>query len=48
MLERDWGRIIFVSSESGVQIPAEMIYYGVTKTAQIALARGLRLGRHRQ
>lgn len=41
MLERDWGRIVFVSSESGVQIPAEMIHYGVTKTAQIALARGL-------
>jgi NAD(P)-dependent dehydrogenase (short-subunit alcohol dehydrogenase family) len=36
-----WGRIIFISSESGVQIPAEMIHYGVTKTMQIALARGL-------
>ncbi|MDP3607586.1 MAG: SDR family oxidoreductase [Methylophilus sp.] len=35
------GRIIFISSESGVQIPSEMIHYGVTKTAQIALARGL-------
>lgn len=35
------GRIVFVSSESGVQIPAEMIHYGVTKTEQIALARGL-------
>jgi NAD(P)-dependent dehydrogenase (short-subunit alcohol dehydrogenase family) len=41
MRARDWGRIIFVSSESGVQIPVEMIHYGVTKTAQIALARGL-------
>jgi len=41
MRERDWGRIVFVSSESGLQIPAEMIHYGVTKTAQIALARGL-------
>jgi NAD(P)-dependent dehydrogenase (short-subunit alcohol dehydrogenase family) len=41
MHERDWGRIIFVSSESGLQIPVEMIHYGVTKTAQIALARGL-------
>ena len=41
MRERNWGRIIFVSSESGVQIPVEMIHYGVTKTAQIALARGL-------
>jgi|SRR5579872_6325612 len=36
-----WGRIIFVSSESAVNIPAEMIHYGVTKTMQIALARGL-------
>ena len=41
MLKRNWGRIVFISSESGVQIPAEMIHYGVTKTAQIALARGL-------
>ena len=41
MLERDWGRIIFVSSESAVQIPKEMIHYGVSKTAQVALARGL-------
>ena len=41
MLERDWGRIIFVSSESGYQIPAEMIHYGTTKAAQIAVARGL-------
>jgi NAD(P)-dependent dehydrogenase (short-subunit alcohol dehydrogenase family) len=41
MLNKNWGRIIFVSSESGVQIPAEMIHYGVTKTAQIAVARGL-------
>jgi NAD(P)-dependent dehydrogenase (short-subunit alcohol dehydrogenase family) len=41
MRSRNWGRIIFVSSESGLQIPAEMIHYGVTKTAQISLARGL-------
>lgn len=41
MLERNWGRIIFISSESGVQIPVEMIHYGMTKTAQIAIARGL-------
>jgi NAD(P)-dependent dehydrogenase (short-subunit alcohol dehydrogenase family) len=41
MLAKNWGRIIFISSESGVQIPAEMIHYGVTKTAQIAVARGL-------
>src|SRR4029077_3033341 len=36
-----WGRIIFISSESAVNIPAEMIHYGVTKTMQVALARGL-------
>jgi NAD(P)-dependent dehydrogenase (short-subunit alcohol dehydrogenase family) len=41
MRERNWGRIVFVSSESGLQIPVEMIHYGVTKTAQIAVARGL-------
>jgi len=41
MLRRDWGRVVFISSESGVNIPVEMIHYGVTKTAQIALARGL-------
>jgi NAD(P)-dependent dehydrogenase (short-subunit alcohol dehydrogenase family) len=41
MRERDWGRIVFVSSESGVQIPPEMIHYGMTKTAQLAIARGI-------
>ncbi|HEY9618436.1 MAG TPA: SDR family NAD(P)-dependent oxidoreductase [Microcoleaceae cyanobacterium] len=41
MLQNNWGRIIFISSESGINIPAEMIHYGVTKTAQLALARGL-------
>jgi NAD(P)-dependent dehydrogenase (short-subunit alcohol dehydrogenase family) len=41
MRGRDWGRIVFVSSESAVQIPAEMIHYGMTKTAQLAVARGL-------
>jgi NAD(P)-dependent dehydrogenase (short-subunit alcohol dehydrogenase family) len=41
MLERNWGRILFISSESGVQIPAEMVHYGMTKTAQIAVARGI-------
>jgi NAD(P)-dependent dehydrogenase (short-subunit alcohol dehydrogenase family) len=41
MKERNWGRIVFISSESGLQIPAEMIHYGVTKTAQIAVARGI-------
>ncbi len=41
MLRRNWGRVIFISSESGVQIPAAMIHYGVSKTAQVALARGM-------
>jgi NAD(P)-dependent dehydrogenase (short-subunit alcohol dehydrogenase family) len=41
MLQKNWGRIVFISSESGVNVPVEMIHYGVTKTAQIALARGL-------
>jgi len=41
MKEKNWGRIIFISSESGVQIPPEMIHYGVTKTAQLAVSRGL-------
>jgi NAD(P)-dependent dehydrogenase (short-subunit alcohol dehydrogenase family) len=41
MRARDWGRVIFVSSESGLQIPTEMIHYGTTKTAQLAVARGL-------
>lgn len=41
MLEKNWGRIIFVSSESAIQIPAEMVHYGMTKTAQIAVARGI-------
>ena len=41
MKERNWGRIVFISSESGLQIPAEMIHYGMTKTAQLAIARGL-------
>ncbi|WP_392532314.1 SDR family NAD(P)-dependent oxidoreductase [Nostoc sp. C117] len=40
-LEQNWGRIIFISSESGIQIPVEMIHYGTTKTAQLAIARGL-------
>lgn len=41
MKQRDWGRIVFISSESALQIPAEMIHYGMTKTAQLAVARGL-------
>lgn len=40
MRRMNWGRIIFISSESGVQIPSEMIHYGVTKTAQLAVSRG--------
>ncbi|HEY3204095.1 MAG TPA: SDR family NAD(P)-dependent oxidoreductase [Thermoanaerobaculia bacterium] len=41
MRARNWGRIVFVSSESGLQIPPEAIHYGMTKTAQLAVARGL-------
>ncbi len=41
MKNQNWGRIIFISSESGINIPVEMIHYGTTKTAQIAVARGL-------
>lgn len=41
MRARDWGRVVFVSSESALQIPTEMIHYGMTKTAQLAVARGL-------
>jgi len=41
MRKANWGRIIFISSESAVQIPEEMIHYGMTKTAQVAVARGL-------
>ena len=41
MKKNNWGRIIFISSESGVQIPPEMIHYGMTKTAQLAVSRGL-------
>ncbi len=41
MKTKNWGRIIFISSESAVNIPVEMIHYGVTKTMQLALARGL-------
>jgi len=41
MKEKNWGRIVFISSESGLQIPAEMIHYGMTKTAQLAISRGL-------
>ena len=41
MKSRHWGRIVFISSESGIQIPTEMVHYGVTKTAQLAVSRGL-------
>jgi NAD(P)-dependent dehydrogenase (short-subunit alcohol dehydrogenase family) len=41
MLKKNWGRIIFISSESAVQIPPEMVHYGMTKTAQVAIARGI-------
>jgi NAD(P)-dependent dehydrogenase (short-subunit alcohol dehydrogenase family) len=41
MLEQKWGRVIFISSESALQIPAEMVHYGMTKTAQLAVARGI-------
>lgn len=41
MIDRNWGRILFISSESGVQIPSEMVHYGVSKAAQIALANGM-------
>ena len=41
MLERNWGRIVFISSESALNTPVEMIHYGTTKTAQLAISRGL-------
>ncbi len=41
MLKRNWGRIVFISSESALNIPTEMIHYGTTKTAQLAISRGL-------
>jgi NAD(P)-dependent dehydrogenase (short-subunit alcohol dehydrogenase family) len=41
MKRNNWGRIVFISSESAIQIPVEMIHYGMTKTAQLAVARGL-------
>src|ERR1700747_1348799 len=41
MVEKKWGRIVFISSESGLNIPVEMIHYGMSKTAQLSVARGL-------
>lgn len=41
MKARNWGRIVFISSESGIQIPPDMVHYGMTKSAQLAISRGL-------
>jgi NAD(P)-dependent dehydrogenase (short-subunit alcohol dehydrogenase family) len=41
MMKRNWGRIVFISSESGLNIPVEMVHYGMTKTAQLSISRGL-------
>lgn len=41
MTDRGWGRVVFISSESGIQIPKEMVHYGMTKTAQLAVSRGI-------
>jgi NAD(P)-dependent dehydrogenase (short-subunit alcohol dehydrogenase family) len=41
MVARNWGRVVFISSESGLSIPVEMIHYGMTKAAQLAISRGL-------
>ncbi|MFE2185882.1 SDR family NAD(P)-dependent oxidoreductase, partial [Streptomyces sp. NPDC059455] len=41
MIDNGWGRVVFVSSESALQIPPEMVHYGTTKTAQLAVARGM-------
>ncbi len=41
MVGRGWGRVVYISSESALQIPAEMVHYGMTKTAQLAVARGM-------
>src|ERR671933_844954 len=41
MVEKGWGRVVFISSESALQIPVEMVHYGMTKTAQLAVSRGL-------
>lgn len=41
MKVRNWGRIVFISSESGIQIPPDMVHYGMTKSAQLAISRGL-------
>ncbi len=41
MLKKNWGRVLFISSESAIAIPSEMVHYGMTKTAQLAVARGM-------
>ena len=41
MKQRNWGRVVFISSESGICPPAEMVHYGMTKAAQLSVARGL-------
>jgi NAD(P)-dependent dehydrogenase (short-subunit alcohol dehydrogenase family) len=41
MVRRGWGRVVFISSESALNIPVEMVHYGMTKTAQLAIWRGL-------
>jgi len=41
MFKRDWGRVVFISSESAVQIPKEFLHYGVSKTSQLGVSRGL-------
>lgn len=40
MIKKNWGRVIFISSESAISIPQEMVHYGMSKTAQLAVARG--------
>ncbi|BAR53216.1 NAD(P)-dependent dehydrogenase (short-subunit alcohol dehydrogenase family) [Bradyrhizobium diazoefficiens] len=46
MLKRNWGRIVFISSESGLNIPVEMIHYGMSKTAQLSVARAPWVGQN--
>jgi short-subunit dehydrogenase len=45
MLKRNWGRVVFLSSESALNIPADMIHYGFTKTANLSISRGLQASR---
>jgi NAD(P)-dependent dehydrogenase (short-subunit alcohol dehydrogenase family) len=41
MIAKNWGRVVFISSESGINIPVEMVHYGMTKAAQLAISRGM-------